>query len=99
MEFAGVQTDQIQQYRAHALQVARQNMEALCLQGGLNTAVKPTLVVHGEPSLVVVQQEQELDCDLIVMGKQGDNAAEDMLLGSVTRYALSQSQCDVLIAV
>ena len=55
--------------------------------------------MHGDPSLLLVQQEQELDCDLIVMGKQGDNTLEDMLLGSVTRYALAQSQCDVLVSV
>ena len=74
-------------------------MVALCEAAGLNPALTPTLVMHGDPSLLLVQQEQELDCDLIVMGKQGENAVEDMLLGSVTRYALAQSQCDVLIAV
>ncbi|OYZ66916.1 universal stress protein [Acidovorax sp. 24-64-9] len=99
LEFAGVQTDQIQQYRANAHQEARQNMEALCLQAGLNPALTPALVMHGDPSLVLVQQEQEFDCDLIVMGKQGESSVEDMLLGSVTRYALAQSQCDVLISV
>ena len=99
MEYAGVQTDQIQQYRANARQEARQNMEALCLQAGLNPALTPALVMLGDPSLLLVQQEQELDCDLIVMGKQGENTVEDMLLGSVTRYALAQSQCDVLVAV
>ncbi len=99
MEYAGVQTEQIQQYRANARQEAQQGMVALCEAAGLNPALTPTLVLHGDPSLLLVQQEQELDCDLIVMGKQGDNAVEDMLLGSVTRYALAQSQCDVLIAV
>ena len=99
MEYAGVQTEQIQQYRASARQEAQQSMVALCEAAGLNPALTPTLVMHGDPSLLLVQQEQELDCDLIVMGKQGENAVEDMLLGSVTRYALAQSQCDVLIAV
>jgi nucleotide-binding universal stress UspA family protein len=99
MEYAGVQTEQIQQYRASARQEAQQSMVALCEAAGLNPALTPTLVMHGDPSLLLVQQEQELDCDLIVMGKQGDNTVEDMLLGSVTRYALAQSQCDVLIAV
>lgn len=71
MEYAGVQTDQIQQYRANARQEARQNMEALCLQAGLNPAFTPALVMHGDPSLMLVQQEQEFDCDLIVMGSRG----------------------------
>lgn len=99
MEYAGVQADQIQHYRATARQEAQQNMVALCEAAGLNPAFTPTLVMHGDPSLLLVQQEQELDCDLIVMGKQGDNALEDVLVGSVTRYALAQSQCDVLVSV
>ncbi|ART51855.1 universal stress protein [Acidovorax carolinensis] len=99
MEYAGVHADEIQRYRASARQEAQQSMVALCEAAGLNPALTPTLVMHGDPSLLLVQQEQELDCDLLVMGKQGDNAVEDMLLGSVTRYALAQSQCDVLIAV
>ncbi len=99
MEYAGVQNDAIQQYRANARQEAQQNMEALCLKAGLNPAFTPTLVLHGDPSPLLIQHEQELGCDLIVMGKQGDNTVEDMLVGSVTRYALAQSQCDVLVAV
>ena len=99
MEYAGVQTDQIQHYRTNARREAQQSMEELRVQAGLPLESTPTLILHGDPSLLLVQQEQELDCDLIVMGKQGDNAVEDMLLGSVTRYALAQSQCDVLVSV
>ena len=47
----------------------------------------------------VIDVARKTDCDLIVMGKQGESSVEDMLLGSVTRYALAQSQCDVLISV
>lgn len=99
MEYAGVQTDQIQQYRTNARREAQQSMQELRVAAGLPLESTPTLILHGDPSQLLVQQEQELDCDLIVMGKQGDNAVEDMLLGSVTRYALAQSQCDVLVSV
>lgn len=99
MEYAGVQADQIQHYRSKARQEALESMQALCEVAGLDPVFTPTVVMHGDPSLLLVQQEQELDCDLIVMGKQGDNTLEDVLLGSVTRYALAQSQCDVLVSV
>jgi universal stress protein E len=99
MEYAGVQADHIQQYRASARQQAQKSMEALCKAAGLDPLLVPALVLHGDPTQLLVQQEQERDCDLIVIGKQGDNAVEDVLLGSVTRYALAQSQCDVLVTV
>ena len=99
MEYAGVQTDQIQQYRTNARREAQQSMQELRVAAGLPLESTPTLILHGDPSQLLVQQEQELDCDLIVMGKQRDNSVEDMLLGSVTRYALAQSQCDVLVSV
>lgn len=71
MEYAGVHTDEIHRYRASARQEAQQGMVALCEEAVLNPAFTPALVMHGDPSLLLVQQEQELDCDLIVMGKQG----------------------------
>lgn len=42
-------------------------------------------------------QEQELDCDLIVMGKHGQGMLEELLLGSVTKHVLAESTGDVLV--
>ena len=36
---------------------------------------------------------------LIVTGKHGQNALEELFLGSVTKEILSQSQCDILVSV
>ncbi len=47
--------------------------------------------------LRIIEQEQELDCDLIVIGKQGETVTEELLLGSVTKHVLQRSQSDVLI--
>jgi universal stress protein E len=33
------------------------------------------------------------------MGKHGESALEDLLIGSVTKRILAESQCDVLISV
>ena len=41
--------------------------------------------------------EQEVDADLIVVGKHGAHIAEELLLGSVTKHVLAESQCDVMV--
>ena len=46
----------------------------------------------------IVQQEQEQDCDLIVVGKHGRNAVEELLLGSTTNMVIAESSCDVLVS-
>ena len=51
-----------------------------------------------DPSLAVVEQEQEADCDLIVIGKHGAGMVEDFLLGSVTKHVLAESVGDVLMS-
>ena len=50
------------------------------------------------PSLAVIEQEQEADCDLIVIGKHGAGMVEDFLLGSVTKHVLAESAGDVLVS-
>ncbi|MNF17923.1 putative universal stress protein [compost metagenome] len=57
------------------------------------------LVVHGDAAWRIVEQELELDCDLIVVGKQGESALEELLVGSVTKHVLNESQCDVLVSL
>lgn len=41
--------------------------------------------------------EQELSSDLVVIGKHGSHVVEELLLGSVTKQVLAESQCDVLV--
>lgn len=56
------------------------------------------IVVHGDPGWQIAEQEQALECDLIVVGKQGESALEELLIGSVTKHVLNESQCDVLVS-
>lgn len=55
--------------------------------------------MHGDPTLRIIEQEQEWACDLIVMGKHGESLVEEILLGSVTEHVLAESQGDVLVSV
>ncbi|MCK7494662.1 MAG: universal stress protein [Comamonadaceae bacterium] len=38
------------------------------------------------------------DCDLVVLGKHGQSATEDLLLGSVTKHVLAEGSTDVLVS-
>lgn len=97
LTYAGVEEAVIQQYRVAAREEALRNIRRIAMEAGLAIGDYSPLVVHGDPSLRVIEQEQERDCDLIVMGKHGASITEDLLLGSVTKHVLDEAQSDVLV--
>lgn len=97
LAFAGVEDEVIQRYRTAARDSALHQIHELAQQAGLAMGDYTPLVVRGDPSLQVIEQEQERDCDLIIMGKHGQHVTEELLLGSVTKHVLAESQCDVLV--
>lgn len=97
LTYAGVEEAVIQQYRVAAREEALRNIRRIAMEAGLAIGDYSPLVVHGDPSLRVIEQEQERDCDLIVMGKHGASITEDLLLGSVTKHVLEEAQSDVLV--
>lgn len=99
MRFAGVDEAVIDRYRTAARNEALQKLETLCGEAGLSLPRARLAAVEGDPALAILRQEQERDCDLIVMGKRGRGAIDERLLGSVTRQVLTQAQVDVLVAV
>lgn len=99
LRFGGVEPEIIDSYRIAARQEAMHALHALCDEAGLPPAVARPLVMHGNPVLRVLEQEQEQDADLIVVGKHGESALESLFLGSVTRELLARSQGDVLVSV
>lgn len=99
LRFAGVDDETVHQYRWTAREEAMRKLQALCDEAGLSRQGLRTMVLHGDPCRHIIEQEQERDCDLIVIGKHGENLLEDLMLGSVTRDVLAGSQCDVLVSV
>jgi len=97
LAFAGVEDDVMQRYRAAAREDALRRMRHLAEMAGLASGDYAPLVVHGGASQQAIAQEQELDCDLIVIGKHGRHVTEELLLGSVTKHVLAESECDVLV--
>lgn len=99
LQFAGIEEDMMQHYRTAAQEEALQRLQLLSDQAGLSRQLSRLIVLHGDPSMHIIEQEQEQDCDLIVMGRYGERSIEELLLGSVTRQVLAGSQCDVLVSV
>ncbi|HET20308.1 MAG TPA: universal stress protein, partial [Chromatiales bacterium] len=50
------------------------------------------------PPACILEQEEEKDADLIIIGKHGKEMGEELLLGSVTKHVLAESRGDVLVA-
>ena len=99
LRYTNVDPDIISHYRIVARQEATQKLQALCDEAGLAHAKTHQIVLNGDASVRITEQEQEQDCDLIVMGKHGESVLEVLLLGSVTRYVLAESQSDILVSV
>lgn len=99
LRFAGVDSATIEQYRQRARAQATQRVHGLAHEAGLAAGSYTPCVVEGEASQCIVAQEQEHDCDLVVVGKHGQSAAEALLLGSVTKDVIADGGADVLISV
>lgn len=98
LQFAGVDAATIEMYRRQARTAATQRLHALAQAAGLRPMQYDACIVEGDASQRIVEQEQELDCDLVVLGKHGQSAAEDLLLGSVTKHVLAEGANDVLVS-
>ena len=95
--FAGVDEEVIHGYIRKAREEGVQRVHELARGVGLEPVQYSAIVRHGDPSQQIIAEEQAGDCDLIVMGKHGAHLAEELLLGSVTKHVLDESQCDVLV--
>lgn len=98
LHFAGVNTATIEHYRQQARTQAVQQVHALAQLAGLKAGQWVPCIVEGDPSLRMAEQELALDCDLVVLGKHGQSATEDLLLGSVTQHLLAEGSADVLVS-
>ncbi|NMG15314.1 MULTISPECIES: universal stress protein [Aromatoleum] len=99
LRFAGIEDELLARYRIAARQEALGKLRELRDEVGLPPERTRLIVLHGDASRNIIEQEQEQDCDLIVMGKHGESVLEDLLLGSVTKHVLAESQGDVLVSV
>ena len=97
LSFAGVDDAVIRKYRAEMREELTRRLHSFADASGLDHGASTLLVRHGEAAQVIIEQEQELECDLVVMGKHGNRDFEDLLLGSVTKHVLAEAHGDVLV--
>ncbi|MCE0777907.1 universal stress protein [Pseudomonas sp. NMI542_15] len=95
VRFAHIDHDTLTHYRNVIRKDAQAQLAALSEAAGIADARQ--ILEHGDPGWRIAEQEQALECDLIVVGKQGASALEELLVGSVTKHVLNESQCDVLV--
>ena len=97
LRYAGVEESALSSLRVNARREAGAQMNELVARAGLDENRVRRIVVHGEATTQILEQEQEQDCDLIVIGKRGHGLLGEMLLGSVTKHVLARSTADVLV--
>ncbi|MGE0350537.1 universal stress protein [Hydrogenophaga sp.] len=98
LHYAGVDAATIDHYRQQARADAIQRVGSLATASGLQPGDWEPCIVEGDASQRIVEFEQEKDCDLVVLGKHGRSATEDLLLGSVSKHVLSEGSTDVLVS-
>ncbi|MBA3058335.1 MAG: universal stress protein [Gammaproteobacteria bacterium] len=97
MRFAGVEEATILQHRETIRREALARLHEVAIDAKLAPGKWRPLVVFGNPSHCILEQEEEQGADLIVLGKHGMGMTEELLLGSVTKHVLSQARSDVLV--
>jgi len=99
MRTAGVAEDTVMRYRDTARREAQQRLRGLATDAELDTErVLLSTPSGADPWMLIVQEEQEQDCDLVVIGRQGRHALDEFLLGSTTRMVVADGAADVLIS-
>lgn len=56
-----------------------------------------TMSREGKPAHMIIQVQQEEDCDLIALGSRGLTVLEGLVMGSVTATILNRAECPVLV--
>lgn len=95
---AGVPEATMRRYEAAAGRAAEERLAVLAAEtDGRDREGCRLLAVAGDPSVVVIDEAEKRETDLIVIGRHGESALRDFLLGSVTRHVLANAPCDVLV--
>ena len=88
----------IRRYRETARQEAETHLHKVAEEAGVSTIGCNFILVRGNATHHILEQEEEQGADLIILGKHGIGMVEELLLGSCAKQIATQSLCDVLIA-
>jgi nucleotide-binding universal stress UspA family protein len=88
-----IESDHVTSQREASLQ-----LRALAMDARLKPRDWTHCIPNTDPSQAIAEHEKSLGSDLIAIGKHGQNMAEELLLGSVTKHVLVEPVGDVLVA-
>jgi nucleotide-binding universal stress UspA family protein len=94
---AGIADSVLTEYRQQVEEEALRRLTQLVsvhLSGPTRAAL---YAKHGHPANVMRAMVEDLEPDLIVMGKNEHSVLEKLLIGSITKHVLHEINCDVLI--
>lgn len=97
LRMAGVRDGVIDDYLRDARQEALVRLHIMARESGLDERSARLSVRHGDAQFVILEEARRENFDLIAMGRRGQGFVEQMLLGSVTRHVLAESDGDVLV--
>lgn len=99
LRLAGAADSALERYRQGVRDDARAKLQALADAAALDAARVQLLTPDGADAwMQIAEAEQVLGADLVVVGRQGGDAVEALLLGSTTRMVIGECSADVLIA-
>lgn len=99
LRLAGAADALVSRYRESARREAHLRLAALASEAGLGPdRVRLSIQAGADPWMLIVQEEQEHDCDLVVIGRQGRDVLQEFLLGSTTRRVIAEGGVDVLVS-
>ena len=102
LAFAGIDAAKIGHYRRHLRTTGTQLLHVAARDAGYAPGQYEAAIVEGDPGPSIVTQQQELDCDLVVLGLRGQSAVGSTAhtgSGSAVRHVLAEGATDVLLAV
>ena len=97
MRQAGIAQDVIDEYRVKAAEDARRELNEFIAERGPSMQLVSRAIKFGCPRAVIRNHAQAMRPDLIVMGRHGRSRLQELLLGSVTRSTIEETDCDVLV--
>jgi len=96
---AGVPDAELSQQRQKVRTEALHRMATLVHTGRYKPARVALYAQHGHPATVIRAMTEQLEPDLIMMGKSEQSVLEKLLIGSTTIHVLRELLCDVLIVM
>lgn len=98
LHLAGLEAVMIDRYRQQASTDATLGVQAPAAASAQKPGDCEPCIVEGNASQRIVEHERKKDCDLVVLGKHGQSANEDLLLGSASKHVLAEGSANVLVS-